>query len=123
LSGSGRVRIGAHRPLTVGIAANLVAEGPAGGTCQGQAAVFGRLFAALVWPCVRVAETAGCAEGAPACRFEIAPARAGPADNRFALARPRRSGGGRQDRSAPGLPGWVNSMRQVQFTLVRLKTV
>lgn len=71
-AGSGRFRILAHRPLTVEIAANPLAEGTGGGSCHWHAAVFARLFEALVWPRVRVTETACCAAGAPACRFVIA---------------------------------------------------
>ncbi len=74
-AGSGRFRVLGHRPLTVEIAANPLAEGPGPGTCHWHEAVFARLFAALVWPDATVTETACCAAGAPACRFEIAPRR------------------------------------------------
>lgn len=73
-AGSGRFRVLGHRPLTVEIAANPLAEGTGACSCHWHAAVFARLFEALVWPRVRVTETACCAAGAPACRFEIAPA-------------------------------------------------
>ncbi len=67
-AGSGRFRIDRFRPLTVSIAANPLALGPG---CHWHAAVFERLFAALVWPGATVRETACCAAGDPACRFTI----------------------------------------------------
>lgn len=74
-AGSGRFRIIAHRPLTVEIAANPLAEGPARCSCHWHAGVFARLFGALVWPGAQATETACCAAGAPACRFVIGPRR------------------------------------------------
>ncbi|MBI1170429.1 bacteriochlorophyll 4-vinyl reductase [bacterium] len=71
-AGSGRFTVESFRPLTFAIAANPMATGPARGvSCHWHAAVFERLFSALVWPRVRVVETACCAAGDPACRFEI----------------------------------------------------
>ncbi len=55
------------RPV-VEIAANPLAT-PG---CPWHRAVFERLFRALVAPGTRVVETACCARGAPACRYEIA---------------------------------------------------
>lgn len=82
-AGSGQFRIAARRPLRFEIAANPLALGPATApTCHWHAAVFERLFAALVWPQVQVVETECCACGAPACRFLLLPAAAG------GLARP-----------------------------------
>lgn len=64
-AGSGRVRVRGGGRLE--IAANPLAV--AG--CAWHRAVFSRLFEALVAPRVGVRETACCARGAPACRFEI----------------------------------------------------
>ncbi|MGY6536073.1 MAG: bacteriochlorophyll 4-vinyl reductase [Pararhodobacter sp.] len=73
-AGSGQFAVVARRPLCLEIAGNPLAQGPASGpVCHWHAAVFERLFAALVWPGVRVLETACCATGAPACRFELHP--------------------------------------------------
>jgi len=69
-AGSGVFAIERHRPLTVTIAANPLAVGP---RCDWHAAVFERLFGALVWPKVQVVETACCGCGDPVCRFEIGP--------------------------------------------------
>lgn len=55
-------------PLTLSIAANPLALAPG---CHWHAAVFERLFAALVWPGATVRETACCAAGDAACRFTI----------------------------------------------------
>lgn len=87
-AGSGRFRILSHRPLTVEIAANPLAVGPGRPSCHWHAAVFEALFGALVWPDARAAETACCAAGAPACRFEISP----PTRADAAKTTPRRSG-------------------------------
>jgi len=71
-AGSGRFRVAGHRPLGFEIAANPLARRPAiGPSCHWHAAVFERLFGALVWPDVRVLETECCCCGAPACRFEL----------------------------------------------------
>ena len=73
-AGSGVFRVVSHRPLTFEIAANPLARGTAEAPiCHWHAAVFERLFARLVWPEVQVTETACCACGAPACRFELRP--------------------------------------------------
>lgn len=72
-AGSGRFALRGFRPLIFEIAANPLAVGPAGRTCHWHAAVFARLFDALVWPGATAVETACCAEGAPACRFVILP--------------------------------------------------
>ena len=68
-AGSGRFSHEAGTPLVVSIAANPLAGQ---GGCVWHAAVFRRLFQSLVHPEARVRETACCAAGAPACRFEIA---------------------------------------------------
>jgi divinyl protochlorophyllide a 8-vinyl-reductase len=73
-AGSGHFRIASRRPLIFEIAQNpLAAAGRGGPVCEWHAAVFERLFSALVWPRVRVEETACCAAGAPACRFVLHP--------------------------------------------------
>lgn len=76
-AGSGRFHVRSARPLTVEIDGNPLAQDRASApVCHWHAAVFERLFCALVWPRgVEVRETACCACGAPACRFEIAPRR------------------------------------------------
>ena len=66
-AGSGRVTVTAGRVPVLEIAANPLATGP----CLWHAAVLERLFHALASPRARVVETACCAAGAPACRFEI----------------------------------------------------
>ncbi|SEA79434.1 bacteriochlorophyll 4-vinyl reductase [Rubrimonas cliftonensis] len=66
-AGSGRVRVSGWRRPVVEIAGNPLAVGG----CRWHAAVFEGLFAALVSPRAQVRETACCAAGAPACRFEI----------------------------------------------------
>jgi len=73
-AGSGRFRVTGYRPLTFEIAANPLAEGTGTGSCHWHAAVFRRLFEALVWPRVEVRERACAAAGARACVFELAPA-------------------------------------------------
>jgi len=73
-AGSGQFRVVANHPLTFEIADNPLARGPAHGpVCAWHASVFERLFSALVWPDLQVIETACCAMGAPACRFELIP--------------------------------------------------
>lgn len=73
-TGSGRFAVETLRPLTVSITANPLACGAKGSpSCHWHAAVFERLYGALVWPAVRVTETACCACGDVTCRFEIAP--------------------------------------------------
>ena len=69
-AGSGRFRVVSHRPLRLAIAANPLATGPAEAPiCDWHAAVFERLYGALVWPGVRVEEEACSAMGAPECVF------------------------------------------------------
>lgn len=72
-AGSGAFRVVQARPMVFELADNPVVRGERAGApvCQWHAAVFERLFAALVDPGVTVRETACCACGAPACRFEI----------------------------------------------------
>lgn len=72
-AGSGRFRVLGHHPLTFQIAANPLAEGTGAGSCHWHAAVFRRLFEALVWPRVQVEEIACTAAGAPACVFTLRP--------------------------------------------------
>ncbi len=67
-AGSGAVRVTPCDPAVIEIAANPIAT-PG---CPWHQGVFTGLFQALVTPAARVRETACCAEGAPACRFEIA---------------------------------------------------
>ena len=71
-AGSGRFEIVCRRPLTFAIHANpLAPEGPAEAPqCGWHAAVFERLFGALVDPGARFRETACVACGDPACVFE-----------------------------------------------------
>lgn len=73
-AGSGRFSIDRARPLQVSITGNPLACGARDApSCHWHAAVFERLYATLVWPSVRVRETACGACGDPACRFEIGP--------------------------------------------------
>ena len=73
-AGSGAFRVLGYGPLRVEIRANPLAIGPADHPiCDWHAAVFERLFGALVWPDLRVVEEACSAMGAPACIFRIAP--------------------------------------------------
>ena len=75
-AGSGQFRIASHSPLTFEITGNPLAGHAADAPiCDWHAAVFARLFGALVWPDLRVRETACRAAGAPCCRFVITPAR------------------------------------------------
>ncbi|MBK5947605.1 bacteriochlorophyll 4-vinyl reductase [Rhodobacter veldkampii DSM 11550] len=75
-AGSGDFTIVSLTPLTFEIAANPVvaldrAEAP---ICDWHAAVFERLFTTLIWrQGVTVTETACCARGDRACRFELRP--------------------------------------------------
>lgn len=73
-AGSGRFSVVSTRPLVFELADNPVVRGEAAGhpLCHWHAAVFERLFTRLIDPRLRCAETACCAMGAPACRFEIA---------------------------------------------------
>ena len=73
-TGSGGFSVEGQRPLTVAITANPLACGAKDApSCHWHAAVFERLYATLVWPSARVTETACCACGNVACRFEIGP--------------------------------------------------
>ncbi|RPH43025.1 MAG: bacteriochlorophyll 4-vinyl reductase [Burkholderiales bacterium] len=72
-AGSGRFTATPGAPTVVEIADNplcrgIVADAPA---CHYHAATFERLWRTLVSPRARVVETACCACGAPACRFEL----------------------------------------------------
>ena len=60
-------------PYAFEIADNPVVRGESapGPICHWHAAVFTRLYASLVSPRLTCRETACCAAGAPACRFEI----------------------------------------------------
>jgi divinyl protochlorophyllide a 8-vinyl-reductase len=79
-AGSGRFRIAGTAPLIFEISDNPLraarSESPA---CHWHAAVFERLFAALVWPSVRVEEISCISAGDECCRFVLhaAPGRAG----------------------------------------------
>lgn len=73
-AGSGAFKVLAHGPLRLEIAHNPLAIGPAcAPICHWHAAVFERLFTALVWPRLRVTEEECTATGAQACRFRIEP--------------------------------------------------
>lgn len=58
-AGSGRFRVASHAPLTLEIAANPLSPG---GPCHWHAAVFTRLYQALVWPgaVVETQDDLGC---------------------------------------------------------------
>lgn len=72
-AGSGRVEVAARGPLTLCVAANpfVALDHAIEPQCHWHRAVFRRLYATLVWPDARVTETACCACGDPACRFEV----------------------------------------------------
>lgn len=72
-AGTGEFRVASARPLVLTIARNPLAAGWRADTpqCIWHVAVFRRLYGRLVWPSVTVVETACCACGDPACRFEI----------------------------------------------------
>ena len=72
-AGSGGFRVVSTRPMVFAISDNPVVRGEVAATpvCHWHSAVFAGLFAALVDPRTQVAETACCACGAPACRFEV----------------------------------------------------
>lgn len=65
-AGSGQFRVTGHRPLTVEIENNPLTPG-AGRPCHWHAAVFTRLYQALVWPDARVETT----ETPSASRFTL----------------------------------------------------
>jgi divinyl protochlorophyllide a 8-vinyl-reductase len=76
-AGSGRFAATPGSPTVVTLADNplcrgVVSDAP---SCHYHAATFERLWRALVAPDIRVVETACCACGAPACRFEFRRAR------------------------------------------------
>jgi divinyl protochlorophyllide a 8-vinyl-reductase len=72
-AGSGQFRVLGYGPLRVEIRDNPLAIGPADAPiCDWHAAVFARLYGALVWPDVQVVEEACTAMGAPSCIFRIA---------------------------------------------------
>lgn len=73
-AGSGAFSAEGALPCSVEIRANPLAQGRAADhpACDWHAAVFTRLFRELVHPSAEARETACCAAGAPACRFEIA---------------------------------------------------
>jgi len=73
-AGSGAFRVLGFAPLRVEIRDNPLAQHAADAPiCHWHAAVFERLFGALVWPDVRVVEEHCTAMGAPGCIFRIAP--------------------------------------------------
>lgn len=73
-AGSGQFRVLGYSPLQVEIRDNPLAQQSADTpVCQWHAAVFERLFSALVWPNVTVHEECCRATGAVCCRFRIAP--------------------------------------------------
>ena len=73
-AGSGAFRVLGYGPLRVEIRDNPLAQQAAEAPiCHWHAAVFERLFDALVWPDVHVVEEHCTAMGAPACIFRIAP--------------------------------------------------
>ncbi|MGP1357225.1 bacteriochlorophyll 4-vinyl reductase [Roseicyclus sp.] len=71
--GSGGFRLVSTWPVVFEIADNPVVRGERSDTplCHWHAAVFERLFSALCGPDWRCTEVACCAQGAPACRFEM----------------------------------------------------
>ena len=73
-AGSGRFSVVCNRPLTVSILDNPVVRGEHSDIplCHWHAAVFERLYRALVDDRLRADETTCCAQGAPACTFRIA---------------------------------------------------
>jgi divinyl protochlorophyllide a 8-vinyl-reductase len=74
-AGTGTFRVEASWPVVVSVARNPLVAGWRGEVpqCIWHVAVFRRLYGRLVWPEVAVTETACCACGDPACRFEIFP--------------------------------------------------
>jgi divinyl protochlorophyllide a 8-vinyl-reductase len=75
-AGTGEFQVESSRPLVVSVARNPLVAGWRADRpqCIWHVAVFRRLFGRLVWPSVSVKETACCACGDAACRFEISPA-------------------------------------------------
>lgn len=74
-AGTGSFRVESARPLVLSVARNPLVAGWRADRpqCIWHVAVFRRLYGRLVWPGVQVRETACCACGDPACRFEISP--------------------------------------------------
>lgn len=74
-AGSGSFRVAGWRPVVFEITGNplIAGEHHAGPACHWHAAVFRRLFGALVWPGARVEETHCAAAGDGVCRFEVRP--------------------------------------------------
>lgn len=74
-AGTGRFQVAATAPPVFTLQDNPLIAGLQADTpqCIWHAAVFERLFARLVWPGVTVRETACCACGDAACRFELTP--------------------------------------------------
>ena len=73
-AGSGAFGVEKFEPLTVSIRHNPLAVGAGNhASCHWHAAVFERLFCALVWRSVQIKEMACCAAGQEVCRFEISP--------------------------------------------------
>jgi divinyl protochlorophyllide a 8-vinyl-reductase len=71
--GSGEFRLESYSPVCFELIDNAMVRGEKSGmpACVWHAAVFARLYAALVDPTYACIETACCATGAPACRFEL----------------------------------------------------
>ncbi len=72
-AGSGRFEVAARRPLVFALHDNPLVRGETAGhcLCHWHAAVFARLFQVLVSRRAEARETCCCAQGAPACRFEV----------------------------------------------------
>lgn len=75
-AGSGQFRVLGYGPLRVEIRDNPLAQHEFDHpVCEWHAAVFERLFGALVWPDVQVEEESCTSMGDPSCIFLIAPRR------------------------------------------------
>lgn len=70
-AGSGRFRVAGFKPLVFELTGNPLAV--KGRACVWHAAVFRRLFAALVWPHCRVDEVDCAGRGGACCRFVVFP--------------------------------------------------
>jgi divinyl protochlorophyllide a 8-vinyl-reductase len=75
-AGSGEFCVASSRPLVLAVARNPLVAGWRADRpqCIWHVSVFERLYGRLVLPQVSVRETACCACGDPACRFEVSPA-------------------------------------------------
>ena len=75
-AGSGSFNVSRLQPLEFTVTGNPLIKGAIADhpMCHWHAAVFERLFASLVWPEVRVTETACAASGAACCHFQLHPA-------------------------------------------------